>query len=119
MTFPFSVNGGLVRSGDARIYNAARLKKFEKCAKPITLDYYEYQFSSYKRIYWEYPPEKSRFRKIWDLFFPEKKKDFPCEEVRSQFASGAVTWRRIPMRDCRAAHVGHIDGVLCSVWRKE
>jgi SAM-dependent methyltransferase len=121
MTFPFGNNNGLILNGSARNYTIETIKRFEKYAQPVTLDYYEYQYSRYKDIYLEYLPEKSKVQKNNELFGMDKRKidNKITSQLPSLLVLGLVTWRRIPMQNSRATQIGHIDGVLCGVWRKD
>lgn len=119
MTFPFGKSEELILGGSARNYTLQTLKRFEKYAQPVVLDYYEYQFARIKDIYREYPPSKSKYQQFKDFFGLESKNN--SKELIDQLPvlPGAVTWRKIPLRDAQSTQHRHVDGVLCGVWRKE
>ena len=117
MTFPFGIVDGLISNGSARSYTLESIKRFEKFAQPIIQDYYEYQYSRHIKIYTEYPQPISLHEKLKKIFVAKKHmKAIQVADVPS--LSGAVTWRRIPLQETKATQYGHVDGVLCGVWKK-
>lgn len=119
MTFPFGTTDGLILGDVARNYTLQTLGRFEKHARPVFLSYYEYQFAHCKDIYLEYPPKKSPYHLFKDFLGLETKKTSKERIAQLPVLSGGVTWRRIPLHDAQSTQCGHVDGVLCGVWRKE
>lgn len=104
LTFPFGVESGLVPSATARRYVEKDMKTLSALFSPCCLDYYEYQYRQYVAYY--------------DVKAPQLPHDAP-ECTLYAYMPGKVTWRRIPREKARAHNEGNMDGILCSVWRKE
>lgn len=119
MTFPFGNLEELILGGSARNYTLQTIRRFEKYARPVVLDYYEYQFAQSKDVYLEYPPPKSKYQQFRDLFVLTTKKTSKKYVGQLPAFPGIVTWRRISLSDAQSTQWGHVDGVLCGVWRKE
>ena len=113
MTFPFGIRDELILGDEARNYTENSIKKFSSLAKPVLLEYYEYQHSRYNKL----------FRENQNLFSKIKSKLLSAFKENKNEASGAgligpVTWRCIPRHKTQAKHYHHVDGVLCGIWRK-
>jgi SAM-dependent methyltransferase len=118
MTFPFGQRSG--RLPEARLYSIDSLDRFKRVAKPVSLDYYEYQYARYGQLYPEFPrAEKSRWSRLKRFVRPPRRDKPRIEKSLAPPAHlGAVTWRRQPLEQAQATHFRHIDGVLCGVWKK-
>lgn len=120
MTFPFGRKDVLILDGSARNYSLETIRRFEKYTQPVMMEYYEYQFSRYVGIYPEYSQRNTRYQKIRDVFGSKKEKNASPKIFASvPSLPGAVTWRKVPLEDSKSTQLGHIDGVLCGVWRKK
>jgi SAM-dependent methyltransferase len=125
MTIPFGSHEGLILGNEARNYTPNSIKKFKTIAEPVLLHYYEYQYSSHRKIYTEYAFSKSLLQRLHDRISRKFIKHISQPNVAVQpdvtvhpSLSGIVTWRRIPMENAEAIHHRHVEGVLCAVWRK-
>jgi SAM-dependent methyltransferase len=119
MTLPFGIREGLVLGGSTRCYTAESIGRFDGVLEPTLLHYYEYQHSRYPRIYPEYARSGgSVLRRLRDFLLTRWQKPSRSHMARLPNRPGRVTWRRIPMREAKATHHSHTDGVLCGVWRK-
>jgi len=119
MTVPFGVPDGAILGGTARGYTADSIARFEACLDPVRLHYYEYQYSQRLGLCTEFASQASPARQVCSRLLRRwRKRTAPPEAANPPELSGVATWRRRPMEDARATHVGHIDGVLCGVWRK-
>lgn len=119
MTFPFGLHDVLILRNEARNYTIESIKKFEAIAEPVLLDYYEYQFYNYTNIYTEYSANRSLIQKLHDcLWSIGTKHSTKTQANHPPTLPGAITWRKIPLENARALHHEHVEGVLCSVWRK-
>lgn len=120
MTFPYGLNEGAILSNSARTYTKATIKRFEMILCPILLDYYEYQYRRFASIIHEYPAPLEPV-KGWQKWFqkntPKQKNKLPPVDTLPELP-GMVTWRRIPIDQTQAYHNGHVEGILCSVWKK-
>lgn len=134
MTFPFGITDELILGQQARNYTIDTIKKFEKCLIPVELRYFEYQsVYTYSLVeefvtvtnnhgLWNTMTQRVK-SKIKHIFSPPTRKklntilevESPTEEEK---LIGNVTWRKIPLESTKAKHKGHVDGVLCGVWRK-
>ena len=119
MTFPFGNLEGLILGGSARNYTLQTLERFEKYARPVVLDYYEYQFAQNWDIYPEYPPQISKYQQLMRFLGLDVKKIHKEDVDKLPPLPGTVTWRKIPINASQSTQQGHVDGVLCGVWRKE
>lgn len=131
MTFPFGLRSELILGRDARSYTITSIKKFEKILDPIKLEYFEYQSLYTRSLYEEFKfannknltstlVEKTiaKFKALFSSSVEgntELAIERPTEEER---LIGNITWRRVPLESAKAEHKGHVDGVLCGVWRK-
>jgi SAM-dependent methyltransferase len=125
MTFPYSHLAPYDdRLQTARIYGDSRLAKFSALADPETLDYYEYQFTRKSQLYVHHAPKarpsfRGRLKNTLSRILP-KETQAPVETFVRSPMQGQITWRRIPREKGQASnHQGHIDGVICGVWRKK
>lgn len=125
MTFPFGLHDGLILGNEARNYTIHTVKKFATVAEPIILHYYEYQYSSHRKICKEDAFIRSFLERVHDRIYSKFIKHILHPSVAVQpdvtvhpSLSGIVTWRRIPMENTEAIHHSHVDGVLCAVWLK-
>jgi len=113
MSLPFGIHDGLTCGNRARSYTENSLKKFSSLAKPILLEYYEYQYSRYNKLFRENENLIYKIKtKLLSVFKEDK------NEASSSGLFGPVTWRGIPMNKTRAKHWHHVEGVLCGVWLK-
>jgi|GEM_PF-1599586 len=136
MTLPFGVQEKLTSDNTARVYTRASLKKFDSLLTPVQLDYYEYQYKSKNELYEEYLTAKNllnlitgKLKKNPLLFALFLKTAFGKTLAKTaspnssdgfsiDMLPGIVTWRKTPLTNVKAKHRGHIDGVLCGVWKK-
>jgi SAM-dependent methyltransferase len=111
LTFPFGRQAGLILGGSARAFNESSLDAYRRLAVPLRLDYYEYQHAGGG---WceEYPSPVRRVGRALRRLAGRTGGD------ASSAVDGAVTWRRVPRENAQALHRGHVDGVLCSLWRR-
>jgi SAM-dependent methyltransferase len=138
MTFPFGKNDGLILADQARAYSLNSIQKFEKVLKPVLLHYYEYQHAGRYDIYNEYKQEKEAFscnvtllkmkaiiKGIFHIYTRISSSTLRQSQERSDQINkppnlpGVVVWREVPLSQANATHIGHVDGVLCSVWKKQ
>lgn len=124
MTFPYGIFEGDI-DNSARTYTHQKIQRFNDLADPILLDYYEYQFNTSQQLYIEYPetkipPLSKRIgNKLANSLRPIERQNRPKPIAVTPRQFGLVIWRRIPMEETQATNTqGHIDGVLCGVWRK-
>ena len=115
MTVPFGVQDGLILGNQARNYTATTIHKFSSLADPLVMDYYEYQHSLYGKLYTD---NLCLLSKISSIFNYDNiiGKDNQVENLSGII--GPVVWRFVSMNLARARQLKHVDGVLCSVWRK-
>jgi ubiquinone/menaquinone biosynthesis C-methylase UbiE len=119
MTFPFGIKDELILNNQARNYTLTSIKKFSKFAKPIILDYYEYQYSDLDEIYHENPNILYKLKKkILNTLFIQRHEYKQNKTIESSKIIGPVTWRCIPIHNAKATNQHHIDGVLCGSWGK-
>lgn len=123
MTFPYGLTDGLILGGSARGYTAHSLKRFESVARPLALDYYEYQRMGVHELYEEVKSNPSVFshfkQQVLNRVFRSKKRVKQSPSLApSTSIIGAVTWRKIPIEQAKATHKSHVDGVICGVWGK-
>jgi SAM-dependent methyltransferase len=127
MTFPFGLTENTKPGATARWYTADSLRKFEAVAQPMLFEYYEYQHIRSGKLYREYPRPKQRvgFSQQLKHTIRSQVKATPSKRVKGKKSyseraalPGVVTWRRKSMAETKATHHGHIDGVICGIWRK-
>lgn len=121
MTLPFGMKDELVLGEEARNYTINSIGKFDTILKNVQLDYYEYQSKSIYESNKKCPTiqENTFFKKI---FFDKLKllckfKHFLSARSQEEIL-GEVTWREIPLKQTKALHKNHIEGVVCGVWKK-
>lgn len=137
MTFPFGKHEGLILDGQARNYTINSIKRFESFLKPSILCYYEYQHTLKNILYNEYENQlyspskfsvlciKSILKKTFVNItgkYSSKKNNYEIESdyfKTNPHTDGIVVWRDMPIIYANATHVGHVDGILCGVWKKE
>lgn len=126
MTFPYSSKAAYTEQlKTARIYGEERLARFNALAQPETLDYYEYQYLTKKQLFVHPSNQKASVRQSLKRklrrFLPKKAKATAEQtiEANQKLLHGLVTWRRLERNQGAATNQqGHIDGVICGVWRK-
>lgn len=125
MTFPFGLIDGLILGSVARAYTLESIKRFKQLGDSIILEYYEYQNRSAKAIYHEHVTKQPKLRQFLKRRLQKPKHTLQHQQRQLLIPNdqlpplpGTVTWRRIPLEATQATHQGHVDGVLCSVWRK-
>lgn len=119
LTTPFGPYGGLILGNDARNYTMDNIRKFEEVAEPVLLQYYEYQHRDHVSMFSEYTTNRSLVQKLGKRLWQMCTRPVERPEARNPPAlPGEVTWRNVPMENAKATHYKHVDGVLCSVWRK-
>lgn len=130
MTFPYGLTDHLILRQSARTYTANSLKRFERVARPVEIEYYEYQHTQMMQRFVEnITPKKA----VPATFMQRLKRKLvpqapapsraavapaPVQVAVPPYLSGAVTWRRIPIADATATNLTHIEGVVCGVWSK-
>lgn len=137
MTFPFGKKEGLILDGQARNYTLNSIKRFESVLNPSILCYFEYQHATRKILYPEYenqaynPPRisisyvKSILKNTFKISICKYQPKMNNYEIESDFSKtypntdGIIVWREMPIISANATHVGHVDGILCGVWKKE
>jgi SAM-dependent methyltransferase len=121
MTLPFGLKDELVLGEEARNYTINSIGKFDTILKNVQLDYYEYQSKSISEGNKRCPTirENTFLNK---LFFNKLKLLYRFKHflsARSQEEKfGEVTWRKILLKQTKALHKNHIEGVICGVWKK-
>ncbi len=132
MTVPFGITDDIVL-GCARSYTAATIKKFHALAEPVLLAYYEYQHIETQTLFRENRAEsgiarvlKCCLRRCWPSAHRRLRQSRLGPPPRATGSgtslpsiTGAVTWRQIPIEQAKATNRGHVEGVLCGVWRKQ
>lgn len=135
MTMPFGAREELILKDQARCYTAESLRKFDHALHPVRLEYYEYQHGDMAVRFQEYPRFESLATQLRRFFAsaggrldrlrgrasaarPGRHGRPTAGGMAPDDAQGPVTWRRIPMASATATHRGHVDGVICGVWRK-
>lgn len=93
LTIPFGIRKGYSPCGTARIYSFEDIERFAQILQPIRKEYYEYQMNI--------------------------KSGYCSAPYASKTLVGKVTWRRIPIHKASAQNKENMDGILCSVWKKE
>jgi hypothetical protein len=120
MTLPFGIPDKTGIANSARLYTIETISAFEKYAKLISLDYYEYQYSNYQNYYMENYYKKRKRQIIKELILGDKEPSLlPIVKQLLPNRFGAVTWRKIPIEQASAVHKGHADGVVCGIWEKK
>jgi ubiquinone/menaquinone biosynthesis C-methylase UbiE len=125
MTFPIAKQE-FIFAESARVYSIDRVSIFNSFAKPLSLEYYEYQYLREKQLYSEYPKLETKSKKGFLKTLLDSKKTDDSKEVTDRTINfipelpGIVTWRKLPYEYdfINAKQDGHIDGVLCGVWTK-
>jgi SAM-dependent methyltransferase len=134
MTLPFGLDD-VILWGDARNYTQNSIRKFDQVLSLQFMEYYEYQHTGQAQKYEEFPSQRAR-QGIWRRIFNRARASLSLAS-RTQDASklrtiaepafvnsmqstfGSVVWRRLSPSETTAIHAGHIEGVICGVWRKQ
>ena len=117
MTLPFGKKEKLISNNTSRVYTNESLRKFSSLLSEVKLEYYEYQYNSKPMLYEDYPTVKNILRYLLKGFMSPK--ELSMDSVDYNETPGAVVWRNIPLSEVSAMHKGHIDGVICGIWKKE
>ena len=130
MTFPFGPEEGLILGNEARNYTKTSIAKFGHVLEEEELHYYEYQHRNKVSFYKEFsgPIKKPKLFSGWNNkrilahrvrnSVPDQNDLLVDEKMNYGKIPGLVTWRRIPLSNSNAQHHGHVEGVICGVWRK-
>ncbi|WP_291728282.1 class I SAM-dependent methyltransferase [Bernardetia sp.] len=125
MTFPLSKQE-FIFADSARVYSMERVELFNSLIEPLSLEYYEYQHASVKKLYVEYekkpltPKKTSIFSRGNKQAVTEKEEAAELPNFKPEIP-GMVTWRKLPYQKefINSEQHCHIDGVLCGVWQKK
>jgi SAM-dependent methyltransferase len=120
LTVPFHAGENHIDSRVARSYDRRSLRRFEAVAALELFEYYEYQHSDMEALYQEFAAPAPTPRGLSRLLRPRSPRPpAPTGPIVSSPPPGAVTWRRVPPEHARAVHRGHVEGVACTVWRRQ
>ncbi len=112
MTVPFGLPDGLILGNQARNYTVESIRKFEKILDLTHIEYYEYQSKHLHMKKRQRGIKEKIFEKFVAPLFVDSK-TWQDDDVQ-----GEVTWRNIPLELTGATHKSHLEGVVCSVWKK-
>jgi ubiquinone/menaquinone biosynthesis C-methylase UbiE len=122
VTFPYSIKATIIGNDSARTYDWEAIQQFNSLATPIVQDYYEYQSEQWSILFRDKKPAPRWYTRIKNRILSTYRKTLSNRENsfnQKSYHSGLVTWRRISINQVAATNMlGHIDGVLCGVWKK-